>query len=306
MLTRIGIFSRSLLCLLRRHPQWPPLPNLCLYGRFGLCLCLGSAESRNLRDQDLRKMAEWCQKEDAIICEKKSGFMNIGRASWPFYEDSMYINGVALPQVFEHKHLGFFINPRLSANVTLKKAIATASRKTYQVKRSFKTKSEKFTIKIWTNFVQPYLEFAAIMFDLRENLELQKKLCRVQKWFFHGTIFHEKGPAPALKRIRYLRLSFMHKLFHGKLGLDRDEILLFAESTTRLSNFRGILHPKTITSMGSRVFGSSIAAEWLAVPPAVRNCAGPTQFARYLKEKHPPTRHDHQPDASARFSWRPG
>jgi hypothetical protein len=217
----------------------------------------------------------------------------------------MSINGVAIPRIYDHKHLGFFINPRLSANASLKKAIASASRKTYQIKRSFKTNSEKFKIMTWNTYVQPYLEHASVMFDLRENLELQKKLCRVQKWFFYGTIFHEKGPNPALKRIRYLRLSFMHKLFHGKLGLDKEDVLHFADSSTRLSKSRGVLVPKTKTAMGSRVFGSSIVQEWLDVPPAVRNCAGPAQFARYLKEKHPPTKQETTADARVRFAWRP-
>ena len=121
---------------------------------------------------------------------------------------------------------------------------------------------------------------------------------------FRGVVFDEgQGPNCVLRKMKYLKLMFMYRLYHGKLGIPRDNILTFSNSQTRHSKDGGLLLPKVRTGAGLRTFGASIVAPWEAVPANIRNQTCERSFSAYLKSKHPATRKSTERVAAVRYSW---
>ena len=198
-----------------------------------------------------------------MISSGKSTIVKIGQPSWPFYDTTFSIQGSDIPVVEMQKHLGVLISNDLSAVPQMKATVSSLARKTYQIKRAFRSRSAAFLSKMWMTYLASSVEYSAILVNLQENIGLQKKLCRIQKHFFYGVTFDEgQGPNCILRRIKHLRLSFAHKLYHGHLNVDRESILNIPKNDTRLK-FDGCLTlSKTRTNEGLRVFGNSIAKEW--------------------------------------------
>ena len=254
--------------------------------------------------RDLDNVNRWCDERGAMISGGKSTIVKIGQPSWPFYDKSFSIDGTEIPVVDLQKHLGVLISSNLSAVPQMKATVSGLARKSYQIKRAFRSRSAAFLSKMWMTYLASTVEYSAILVNLQENVGLQRKLCRIQKYFFHGVTFDEgQGPNCILRRIKHLRLSFAHKLYHGHLNVDRETILNIPKNETRLK-FDGCLTlAKTRTNAGLRVFGNSIAREWNELPPEIRNNPLVGKFKSYLKNTHYATRVSRLRDASARFSW---
>ena len=239
-----------------------------------------------------------------MISSGKSTVVKIGQPSWPFYDRSFSIQDAEIPVVDLQKHLGVLISNDLSAVPQMKAMISGLARKSYQIKRAFRSRSAAFLSKMWVTYLASTVEYSAILVNLQENIGLQRKLCRIQKFFFYGVTFEEgQGPNCIIRRIKHLRLSFTHKLYHGHINVDRETILNIPKNDTRLK-FEGCLTlSKTRTNAGLRVFGNSIAKEWNELPPEIRNDPLVGKFKSYLKNKHYSTRTSQLREASARFSW---
>ena len=253
---------------------------------------------------DLNNINDWCVERGAMISSGKSTIVKIGQPSWPFYDKTFSIQGSEIPVVNMQKHLGVLISNDLSAVPQMKATVSSLARKSYQIKRAFRSRSAAFLSKMWMTYLASSVEYSAILVNLQENIGLQRKLCRIQKHFFSGVTFAEgQGPNCILRRIKHLRLSFAHKLYHGHLNVDRESILNIPKNDTRLK-FEGCLTlSKTRTNAGLRVFGNSIAKEWNELPLEVRNDPLVGKFKNYLKNKHYSTRVSQQREASARFAW---
>ena len=253
---------------------------------------------------DLDSISRWCERTRAEVSEHKSSQVVFGRPGWKHSDAKFKINGKEIPRTNLQKHLGFYISEDLTTGANLAKSVSTVASKTYQIKRNFKCRSEHFLKLIWASHLAPIVEYPCILYDLRENLTQQQRLCRVQRWFFKGIVFSDdKAPNCIIRRLKYLKLMFMFKLYHGLIDIPRDKILTVATSQTRYSSRQGLLMPKTRTNAGLRTFGASIVKEWESVPASVRNQNKVRSFSTYLKKHHQPTALSNERVAAVRFGW---
>ena len=253
---------------------------------------------------DLDSINRWCARTRAEVSEHKSSQVIFAKKGWQFSDAKFRINGKEIPRTDLQKHLGFFISEDLTTGANFKKSVSSVASKTYQIKRNFKNKSEAFLKIIWNSHLAPIVEYPAILYDLRENLTQQQRLCRIQRWFFKGVVFKDdSAPNCVIRRLKYLKLMFMFKLYHGLIDVPRDRILTVAHSQTRYSSRQGLLMPKTRTNAGLRTFGASIVHEWEAVPAEVRNQNKVRSFSTYLKKHHPTTALSSERVAAIRYSW---
>ena len=253
---------------------------------------------------DLDSISSWCERTRAEVSEHKSSQVIFGRPGWHLSDAKFKINGKEVPRTSLQKHLGFHISEDLTTGANFAKTVSTVASKTYQVKRNFKNRGEHFLKLIWASHLAPIVEYPCILYDLKENLTQQQRLCRIQRWFFKGTVFSDdKGPNCIIRRLKYLKLMFMFKLYHGLIDVPRDRILTFANSQTRHSSRQGLLMPKTRTNAGLRTFGASIVQEWDKIPPEVRNHNKLRSFSTFLKTNHPTTALSSERVAAIRYSW---
>ena len=253
---------------------------------------------------DLKKIEGWCIRTHAEVSEHKSSQMIFTGRGWRFGDSRFSLNGSIVPTTDLQKHLGFFISSDLTTGENFRKTVSKLAQKTYLIKRSFKARSKKFLTLVWNSYLTPIVEYPSVLYDLRENITTQQKLCKIQRWFFRGVVFDEgEGPNCVLRKMRYLKLMFMYRLYHGKLGIPRENILTFSHSQTRHSKEGGLLVPKARTGAGLRTFGASIVAPWEALPANVRNNACERSFSVFLKTKHPATRRSGERVAAVRYSW---
>ena len=258
----------------------------------------------NQLQDDLDGISQWCVRTKAEISDHKSSQIVFANPSWPLADSKFSINGNEIPKTDLQKHLGFFISEDLTTSYNFQKTVSRLASKVYQVKRSFKNQSKRFKQIVWNSHLSSTVEYPAVLYDLRENLTHQKKLCRIQRWFFRGVLFEEKeGPNCIIRKMVHAKLMFMYRLYHGKLGIPRDRILTLAHSQTRYSKECGLLMPKTRTNAGLRTFGASIVQDWDKVPSAIRNQPCERTFQTFLKTKHFSTRLSNVRSASERFSW---
>ena len=269
-----------------------------------LMVAADSVEACESFQEDLWRIDEWCVRRGALISSGKSTVVKIGQPSWPFFDKEFEIQGSVIPTVPIQKHLGVLVSNDLSAVPQMKAMIKNLAKKAYQIKRAFRSRTPAFLSRTWTTYLASTIEYSAVLVDLQENIGLQRKLCKIQKYFFYGVTFDEgQGPNPILRRIRHLRLSFAHKLYHGHLNVDKNTIINIPKNDTRLKFDGGLALARTRTNAGLRVFGNSIAREWAEVPPEIRNDPLVGKFKRYLKEKHASTKQSKLSEARARFSW---
>ena len=254
--------------------------------------------------EDLWRIDNWCEARGALISSTKSTIVKIGQPSWPLYDTQFEIQDAVIPVVDLQKHLGVLISEDLSAVPQMKASLSALARKAYQIKRAFRSRTPAFLSKTWNTYLASTIEYSAVLVDLNENVGLQKKLCKIQRYFFYGVTFNEgQGPNCILRRIKHLRLSFVHKLYHGHINVDRETILNIPKNDTRLKFDGGLTLAKTRTNAGLRVFGNSIAKEWNEVPAHIRNDPLVGKFKNYLKKSHYSTKLSLERSARARYSW---
>ena len=263
-----------------------------------------SIEACRAFQRDLHSVDKWCLDRGALISSKKSTIVRMGQPSWPFFEEEFEIQGAVIPEVPLQKHLGVLVSGDLSAVPQLKAMISNLAKKTYQIKRAFRSRTPAFLTRIWQTYLASTIEYSAVLVDLSENIGLQKKLCKIQRHFFYGVTFDEgQGPNCILRRIKYLRLSFAHKLYHGHMNVERESIINIPTNPTRLRSEGGLASQKVRTNAGLRVFGHSIIKEWGEVPADIRNCPLVGKFQKFLKTEHFSTRMSELRTAKQRFSW---
>ena len=253
---------------------------------------------------DLNWISEWCHKTKAEVSEHKSSQVIFSGKDWPLSDSTFEINGSIIPTTDLQKHLGFFISEDLTTSQNFRKTVSKLAQKTYLVKRSFKARSKKFLTLIWSSYLSPIVEYPSVLYDLRENLVIQQKLCKIQRWFFRDVVFEkDEGPNCILRKMKYLKLMFMYRLYHGKLGIPREKLLTLATSQTRKAKDGGLLMPKVRTKAGLRSFSASIVQPWEEIPAHIRNQKSERTFSVFLKTKHAPTRFSAERVAAVRYSW---
>lgn len=238
--------------------------------------CMLYTPVRSIPDQHvlngaLNSLLLWCKDYGMELNTDKTVLLRITKKKKPFLF-TYNVQDTPVTEVSKYKYLGLTINSQLKWNDHIQYITSSALRKLGLLRHKLKGTPANVKLLAYNSIIRPKLEYAAIVWDphtakdIKEIEKVQRRAVR----FIYNKYKRTDSPTnlmttnqikPLHLRRKIARLSFLHSLIHGKLGISATPLVSPLETRrtrhhhsyaltpypARTNLFKFSYFPKTIT-----------------------------------------------------------
>ena len=245
-------------------------------------------------NDDLSVIQRWSRQWLVEVSTAKSVAMIISKKNIPSFTMPIFFGNVTLEYVSCHKHLGLWIDSKMSWSNHIDH-ICTAASKRLNMMTPLKYKLPRIALEtIYTSFVRPVLEYADVIFDncsafLKNQLEIvqihaAQIITGAKRYTSHTSLYKETGWTKLCERRRIHKLVLFHQIVHKTAPAYLIEILPSTQNTrtTRQTNKQFIQQFQCKTETFRQSFFPSTITSWNILEDDTRQNVNRTAFRRSI------------------------
>lgn len=228
----------------------------------------------------LQHVEKWCETWQMKINPQKTVLMRITRKNSPL-QLSYSLNGSVLSKVKSFKYLGVILTSDLRWNEHISYIKKKAVTKLGYLRRTLRQAPQDMKLLAYKTFIRPIIEYASIVWDphTKRNIvhleSVQRKSVRfifnMYSWRTSASTLVERAELEPLELRRHTeRLGYLYKIYHNKIGIERDHFIQpVSKRITRSHHSKKLRDYNCRTDVFHNTFFPRTVREWNELPADV-------------------------------------